>query len=64
MLDAHEALCEASPENVLRFKDVVDFLRQELHSTTDSKYAVLESCGRKGPPGYITSPIVALWVVE
>ena len=37
MLDAHEALCEASPENVLRFKDVVDFLRQELHYTTDSK---------------------------
>ena len=37
MLDAHEALCEASPENVLRFKDVVDFLRQELHYTTHPK---------------------------
>jgi len=37
MLDAHEALCEASPENVLRFRDVVDFLRQELHYTTHSK---------------------------
>jgi anti-anti-sigma regulatory factor len=36
MLDAHEALCEASPENVLRFKDVVDFLRQELHYTIRS----------------------------
>ena len=37
MLDAHEALCEASPDNVLRLKDVVDFLRQELHYTTHSK---------------------------
>jgi hypothetical protein len=37
MLDAHEALCEASPENVLRFRDVVHFLRQELHYTSDSK---------------------------
>jgi len=37
MLDAHEALCQASPENVLRFKDVLDFLRQELHYTTHSK---------------------------
>jgi len=32
-----ETLCEASPENVLRFKDVLDFLRQELHYTTHSK---------------------------
>jgi len=31
MLEAHEALCEAAPENTLRFKDVLDFLRQELH---------------------------------
>jgi len=37
MLDAHEALCAASPENVLRFKDVLDFLRQELHYTTHPK---------------------------
>ena len=37
MLEAHEALCEAAPENTLRFKDVLDFLRQELHFETHSK---------------------------
>ena len=31
MLDAHEALCEAAPENVPRFKDVLDYLKQDLH---------------------------------
>ncbi len=30
MLDAHEALCEAAPENLLRFKDVLDYLKQDL----------------------------------
>jgi len=34
MLQAHEALCEAAPENMLRYKDVLDFLRQELHYDT------------------------------
>jgi anti-anti-sigma regulatory factor len=37
MLQAHEALCEAAPENMLRYKDVLDFLRQELHYGTPSK---------------------------
>jgi anti-sigma B factor antagonist len=37
MLAAHEALCEAAPENVPRFKDVLDFLRQDLHHETPSK---------------------------
>ena len=37
MLEAHEALCEAAPENILRFKDVLDFLRQDLHHETSSK---------------------------
>jgi anti-sigma B factor antagonist len=37
MLEAHQALCEAAPENILRFKDVLDFLRQELHYDTPSK---------------------------
>jgi hypothetical protein len=37
MLEAHEALCEAAPENSLRFKDVLDFLRQGLHYDTPSK---------------------------
>lgn len=30
MLDAHEALCEAAPENFSRFKDVLDYLKQDL----------------------------------
>ena len=37
MLDAHEALCQASPENFLRFKDVLDYLKQDLHHETASK---------------------------
>jgi anti-anti-sigma regulatory factor len=37
MLEAHEALCEAAPENVFRFKDVLDFLRQDLHHETPLK---------------------------
>jgi hypothetical protein len=37
VLEAHEAFCEAAPQNVLRFKDVLDFLRQELHYDTPSK---------------------------
>jgi len=37
MLEAHEALCEAAPENIFRFKDVLDFLRQDLHHETSSK---------------------------
>ncbi|MGI9086608.1 MAG: STAS domain-containing protein [Chthoniobacterales bacterium] len=30
MLDAHEALCEAAPANFSRFKDVLDYLKQDL----------------------------------
>jgi len=37
MIDAHEALCQAAPENVLRFKDVLDFLKQDLHYQTAAK---------------------------
>jgi anti-sigma B factor antagonist len=37
MLEAHEALCAAVPENFLRFKDVLDFLKQDLHQKTASK---------------------------
>ena len=37
MLEAHEALCEAAPENIFRFKDVLDFLRQDLRHETSSK---------------------------
>jgi len=37
MLEAHEALCEAASENVPRFKDVLDYLKQDLHQKTASK---------------------------
>src|SRR5215475_4853221 len=33
MLEAHQALGEAAPENILRFKDVLEFLRQDLHQS-------------------------------
>jgi anti-sigma B factor antagonist len=31
MLEAHEALVEADPENITKFKDVLDYLKQDLH---------------------------------
>ncbi len=31
MLEAHEALVEADPENIAKFKDVLDYLKQDLH---------------------------------
>jgi anti-sigma B factor antagonist len=34
MLAAHEALCQAVPENLLRFKDVLDYLKQDLQEKT------------------------------
>ena len=37
MLEAHEALCEVAPENLSRFKDVLDYLKQDLHQTTAGK---------------------------
>jgi anti-sigma B factor antagonist len=37
MLEAHEALCRAAPENLTRFKDVLDYLKQDLHSKTATK---------------------------
>jgi len=37
MLEAHEALCEAAPENISRFKDILDYLKQDLHQTTVGK---------------------------
>jgi anti-sigma B factor antagonist len=37
MLEAHEALCEAAPENIFRFKDVLEYLKQDLHHETPSK---------------------------
>ncbi|HEV3410718.1 MAG TPA: STAS domain-containing protein [Chthoniobacterales bacterium] len=37
MLDAHEALCEAAPENISRFKDVLEYLKQDLHKDPATK---------------------------
>ncbi len=37
ILEAHEALCEAAPENLFRFKDVLEYLKQDLHQETPSK---------------------------
>jgi two-component sensor histidine kinase len=37
MLAAHEALCEAAPENILRFKDVLEYLKQDLHDNPVKK---------------------------
>ncbi len=37
MLDAHEALCEVAPENFSRFKDVLEYLKQDLHSEPNKK---------------------------
>jgi glucose-6-phosphate 1-dehydrogenase len=37
MLDAHEALCEAAPENFSRFKDVLDYLKQDLQDKPAAK---------------------------
>lgn len=37
MLEAHEALCQAVPENISRFKDVLDYLKQDLQHDTAGK---------------------------
>src|SRR5207302_1845006 len=68
MLQAHEALCQAAPENIFRFKDVLDFLRQDLHHETSSKYAgpamspplfpglLAVSVARAGVPAHLPQP--------
>lgn len=37
MLEAHEALVEAAPENEARFKDVLEYLKTDLHVTAGSE---------------------------
>jgi anti-sigma B factor antagonist len=37
MLAAHEALCEAAPENRPRFKDVLEYLKQDLQQRAPAK---------------------------
>ena len=31
MIEAHEAVVEANPENAAKFKDVLEYLKQDLH---------------------------------
>ena len=37
MLEAHEALCEAAPENLTRFKDVLEYLKNDLQHENPAK---------------------------
>lgn len=37
MLEAHEALCEARAENITRFKDVLEYLKQDLRHESPAK---------------------------
>ena len=37
MLAAHEALCEAAPNNLTRFKDVLEYLKQDLQDKSPAK---------------------------
>lgn len=37
MLEAHEALCKAAPENLTRFKDVLEYLKQDLQHESPAK---------------------------
>lgn len=35
MLDAHQALVDANPENLTKFKDVLEYLKQDLHNSAE-----------------------------
>ncbi|MDQ3415342.1 MAG: hypothetical protein M3480_10320, partial [Verrucomicrobiota bacterium] len=37
MLEAHKALCEAAPNNLTRFKDVLEYLKQDLQHESPAK---------------------------
>ena len=37
MLEAHEALCQAAPENLTRFKDVLEYLKNDLQHESPAK---------------------------
>jgi hypothetical protein len=36
MLDAHESLVDVEPENINKFRDVIDFLREDLNNNTSN----------------------------
>ena len=37
MIEAHEALCQAAPQNLTRFKDVLEYLKQDLQHESPAK---------------------------
>ena len=37
MIEAHEALCQAAPKNLTRFKDVLEYLKQDLQHESPAK---------------------------
>jgi anti-sigma B factor antagonist len=37
MLEAHQALCQAAPKNLTRFKDVIEYLKQDLQHESPAK---------------------------
>ena len=37
MIEAHEALCQAVPKNLTRFKDVLEYLKQDLQHESPAK---------------------------
>src|SRR5207244_11143005 len=39
ILEAHDDLCEAAPENAFGFKDVLRYLKHDLHQDTLPEYA-------------------------
>ena len=36
-IEAHEALCQAAPKNITRFKDVLEYLKQDLQHESPAK---------------------------
>jgi hypothetical protein len=43
VLEAHEALAKADAANAVKFRDVIDFLRQELGGETNKEDGTSES---------------------
>jgi anti-anti-sigma regulatory factor len=50
MLEAYEALCKAAPENIVRFKNALDFLRQDLHQFVPETLRSSPKRLHNGPP--------------
>ena len=44
MIDAHETLIEAAPDNIIKFKDVLAYLKEDLNRT------IAQESGAPVPP--------------